>query len=103
MMLVVVVSTLRLFSGAIRSLVSTDGWIEKTMSIGRVGMFNIIRLKWAEWNLQEDGNFVKNLKRRGVDDVSALPNYHYRDDGLLIWRAIENYVRKVVNTVYGEL
>ncbi|KAF6021827.1 ALOX5 [Bugula neritina] len=88
--------------GAIRSLVSTDGWIEKTMSIGRVGMFNIIRLKWAEWNLQEDGNFVKNLKRRGVDDVSALPNYHYRDDGLLIWRAIENYVRKVVNTVYDQ-
>ena len=29
-----------------------------------------------------------DLRERGVDDPSVLPNYPYRDDGLVMWAAI---------------
>ena len=29
-----------------------------------------------------------------------MPNYHYRDDGILIWNAIESYVTEIINIFY---
>lgn len=76
--------------------------MDKSMTIGRTGMFNIIKERWAVWNIKEDGNLPNNLLKRGVDDVDALPNYHYRDDAVLLWAAIRRYVTTVVEGVYGE-
>lgn len=81
---------------------SPGGWVDLTMQIGRVGMFSIIAKSWAEWDLMNQGHFVNDMKRRGVDDTEALPNYHYRDDALLIWNAIRKYVSHVVKSVYGK-
>ena len=86
---------------AVNKLVSEGGWVDKVMHIGRIGMFNIIDHNWAQWNIKENGNVPKDLKARGVDDTDALPNYHYRDDALLMWEAISKYVSEVVNGVYG--
>ncbi|CAM4095537.1 lipoxygenase family protein [Pluralibacter gergoviae] len=52
-------------------------------------------------------NFYDNflpveLKRRGVDDVHALPEYPYRDDGLLIWNAIQRWVNGYIDYFYDE-
>ena len=93
---------LNIDSLATTSLVQPDAWIDKAMHMGRIGMFNIIRWKWERWNLKTDGNFRQNLKERGVDGSGALPNYYYRDDGLLLWDAIHKYVTTVINSVYGE-
>ena len=75
--------------------------MDQCMYIGRVGMFNIIRKEWSIWNIKEQGNLVADLKMRGVDDVEALPAYHYRDDALLLWNAMQKYIAIVVNSVYG--
>ncbi|WP_434462179.1 lipoxygenase family protein [Serratia plymuthica] len=40
------------------------------------------------------------LKLRGVDDVNALPEYPYRDDGLLIWNAILEFVNSYLSHFY---
>ncbi|MDN0086117.1 lipoxygenase family protein [Yersinia nurmii] len=40
------------------------------------------------------------LKIRGVDDITALPDYPYRDDGLLIWSAIKDWVSKYIEYYY---
>lgn len=46
-------------------------------------------------------HFLPNeLAIRGVDDVNALPDYPYRDDGLLIWNAILKFVTRYVNHFY---
>ena len=82
-------------------LVERDGWVDEAMMIGREGMFTIMAKKWAKWHLQEDGNLMKDLKRRGVDKPGVLPNYYYRDDAKLLWEAIERYVTRIVNHYYG--
>ncbi|XP_041478568.1 polyunsaturated fatty acid 5-lipoxygenase-like [Lytechinus variegatus] len=83
------------------TLFGEDGWIEETLLIGRKGMMELIRRVWKDWNISKDGHMVHDLEDRGVNDPEVLPNYHYRDDGTLIYEAIEEYVRTVVNGYYG--
>jgi arachidonate 15-lipoxygenase len=42
-----------------------------------------------------------DIAARGVDDVHALPDYPYRDDGLLVWNAIAAWVNDYVNLYYA--
>jgi len=44
--------------------------------------------------------FPKDLHHRGVDDSSKLPNYHYRDDGQLVWRETEHFVISMLQDHY---
>ena len=51
-------------------------------------------------------DFVANmlpadLKARGVDDPALLPDYPYRDDALLVWNAIAQWVGEYVTTYYS--
>ena len=87
---------------AFEELVQPGGYVDKTMLIGRTGMFNIIKERWAHWDVKEDGNLLKNLEKRGVADTEALPNYPYRDDAVPLWEAINRYVTTVVESVYGK-
>lgn len=44
--------------------------------------------------------FPNILASRGVDNTSQLPEYPYRDDGLLIWNAIQKWVRAYLSSYY---
>ena len=44
-------------------------------------------------------HFVAVLK---VDDTEAFPNYPYRDDAMLIFEVIYDYVREVLEAFYGK-
>ena len=70
---------------------------------GVVGVFANIGRAYTNWKLCVQGNLPNDLKDRGVDDLDALPNYHYRDDGLLYWAAIRKYVKTVVEGHYGKI
>lgn len=41
-----------------------------------------------------------NLKSRGVDDPSVIKDYPFRDDGLLVWKAINDWVSSYVSLYY---
>ncbi|MBW4465943.1 MAG: lipoxygenase [Pegethrix bostrychoides GSE-TBD4-15B] len=43
----------------------------------------------------------QRLKDRGVADQTSLPVYPYRDDGLLIWNAIQDWVTAYLGLYYG--
>ncbi len=43
----------------------------------------------------------KQLKQRGVDDPNLLPVYPYRDDALLIWNAIHQWVSDYLSVYYS--
>ena len=51
-------------------------------------------MSWATYDLSE------NLKSRRVDEVEKLPNFHYRDDSLKLWTAIEEFVSKILAIYY---
>ncbi len=42
-----------------------------------------------------------DLKARGVDDPAKLPDYPYRDDALLVWQAIHEWVQGYVGLYYA--
>lgn len=47
------------------------------------------------------GMLPADLASRGVNANSALKDYPYRDDGLLVWGAIEGWVRNYVDVYYS--
>nr|XP_031531866.1 hydroperoxide isomerase ALOXE3 isoform X3 [Vicugna pacos] len=65
-------------------------------SIGRQGLLYLMSTGLAHFTYT---NFClpDSLRARGV---LAIPNYHYRDDGLKIWAAIESFVSEIVGYYY---
>jgi arachidonate 15-lipoxygenase len=47
-------------------------------------------------------NPEKNFNRRGVEDATNFPDYPYRDDALLIWKAIKQWTRAYVEASYTD-
>ncbi|MGB3650893.1 MAG: lipoxygenase family protein [Rivularia sp. (in: cyanobacteria)] len=41
-----------------------------------------------------------NLRQRGVDNPSTLRYFPYRDDGLLVWNTLEDYVSRYIGIYY---
>ncbi|XP_067663283.1 allene oxide synthase-lipoxygenase protein-like [Haliotis asinina] len=87
-------------SRAVEKLLAHDGWIQNTMTVGRDGVLNLVKLGVSQWRLDEDGTLPEDLKKRGVYDKDVLPNFHYRDDGLLLYDTINKYVSKYANLYY---
>ncbi|XP_002119368.4 polyunsaturated fatty acid 5-lipoxygenase [Ciona intestinalis] len=40
--------------------------------------------------------------QQGTDDKEVLSEYFYRDDALLLWKAVQNYVTSVISIFYSE-
>ncbi len=80
-------------------LISPGGVIDKLMS----GTINAT-LGLAAWGVQ--GHAFKNMlppetfRARGVADTSILPSYSYRDDALLHWEAIREWVATYLRCFY---
>ena len=49
---------------------------------------------WATYDLPQA------LKKRGVDEVNKLPNFHYREDALKLWTAIEEFLKEILPIYY---
>ncbi|KAK3100682.1 hypothetical protein FSP39_023741 [Pinctada imbricata] len=83
-------------------LVAPGGWVDKTMNIGTKGMFNLIARGMAFWRMDVHGTLPEELKQRGVycRNGKVLPNYYFRDDAILLYEAIKNYVTKYVKLYY---
>lgn len=54
------------------------------------------RLEWDFYAKMPRAEFAD----RGVDDTTALPDYPYRDDSLLIWDAIHDWVSDYIGVYY---
>ena len=47
-----------------------------------------------------DSMLPRFFEQRGVDDVTKLPDYPYRDDAMLIWDAIHQWVDNYISVYY---
>lgn len=81
-------------------LVNEGGWIDNFSSFGGQVKDKVMQRTYQKASLRTYMNFPRDLKHRGVDDLKSLPLYPYRDDGLLIWKAIQEYVQDILNIYY---
>uniref|UniRef100_W5LZM4 Lipoxygenase domain-containing protein n=1 Tax=Lepisosteus oculatus TaxID=7918 RepID=W5LZM4_LEPOC len=79
-------------------LVSGGGLFDKASSTGGLGKFEVMQrgftsLTYSSFCLPED------IAACGVE---RIPNYHYRDDGLKLWAAINRFVEGILKHYYLE-
>ena len=69
------------------------------MSIGHgcKGFVHLVEKSFQEFHFEEDWDFPTNIDHRGVSD---LPNYHFRDDAMMLWKAIDEYVQDILDLFY---
>nr|KAF6305128.1 arachidonate lipoxygenase 3 [Pipistrellus kuhlii] len=88
--------TLQVNTIARATLLNPEGLVDKVTSIGRQGLLYLMSTGLAHFTYT-NFCFPDSLRARGV---LAIPNYHYRDDGLKIWAAIESFVSEIVDYYY---
>ena len=81
------------------TLINDGGIIDETFAIGTEGRRELFRRASAAYNVDWT-NIKRSVKTRGVDNPDQLPGYYYRDDGLKVFNAMEEFVRSVVKDFY---
>nr|ABW76418.1 allene oxide synthase/8R-lipoxygenase fusion protein [Gersemia fruticosa] len=82
-----------------KELIGSGGIVDKSLSLGGGGHVTFMENCFKKVHLQ-DYNLPKALKKRGVDDSTKLPEYYYRDDGLVLWEAIKTLVTEIISIFY---
>ncbi|XP_068703458.1 allene oxide synthase-lipoxygenase protein-like [Montipora foliosa] len=80
-------------------LIAEGGIVDETLSIGGGGHIQLMQKTYKNFKF-EMLCFPDMLRKRGVEDAEKLPNYYYRDDGMLLWNAISDFVGDFVNIFY---
>jgi arachidonate 15-lipoxygenase len=91
--------TLYINDEAQKKLVTAGGSVDALLagSIQSSRTFTAQNVKAFNFN---QSMLPKTLAARGVDDINLLPIYPYRDDGLLIWNAIKQWVSDYLSIYY---
>lgn len=92
--------TLAINDAAQRSLIAPGGGVDRLLS-STIDNSRVL----AVYGLQSYGfnsaMLTKQFQQRGVDDPNLLPVYPYRDDALLVWDAIHQWVLDYLNLYYA--
>lgn len=93
--------TLAINEGAL-GLLASRGLVDLLLasSIDQSRVFAVKAAQSYQRNLNAS-MLPQTLAQRGVDDMSRLPDYPYRDDALLVWGAINQWVENYVNHYYS--
>lgn len=92
--------TLAINSAAHRRLIAPKGGVDRLLgsTIDNDRVLAALGLQSIGFN---DAMLPNQLKVRGVDDPACLPVYPYRDDALLLWSAIHDWVAAYLGLYYG--
>uniref|UniRef100_H2Y9R8 Lipoxygenase domain-containing protein n=1 Tax=Ciona savignyi TaxID=51511 RepID=H2Y9R8_CIOSA len=77
-------------------LITRDGFPTKAIATSATSLTQ----KMFKSTKFQDLIIPKVLKKQGTDDSAVLPNYHYRDDALALWKIMEDYVSDLLKSYY---
>ncbi|MEM6450272.1 MAG: lipoxygenase family protein [Cyanobacteria bacterium P01_D01_bin.105] len=95
--------TLFINASALTGLIEDKGTVDKVLS-GTIEASKQLAAKGVK-GYPYDFNasmLPKTLVARGVDDAAQLPDYPYRDDALLVWDAIHDWVTAYLALYYAD-
>ncbi|MEH1916162.1 lipoxygenase family protein [Nostoc sp.] len=92
-------STLAINDAAQRILIAPGGGVDRLLSssIDNSRVLAVLGLQSYGFN---SAILPKQFQQRGVDDPNLLPIYPYRDDALLVWDVIHQWVADYLNLYY---
>lgn len=82
-----------------QTLVNPGGLVDQVLDVRLSGAMKLIAQAYASWTFDDMG-LPAQLKGRGVSDAGKLPYYPYRDDGLLIWTRLGQYIDEYLGLYY---
>lgn len=82
-------------------LINPGGSVDHLLAGGLDGSLEILRRSYETWDF-ERFDVASDFERRKVADTAALPDYPYRDDAILVWRAISGFVESYLGLYYRE-
>ncbi len=80
-------------------LIVPGGPIDETNAVGTEGAYWLVNNAYGEWSFS-DWDPRTEMGRRGVLDRDLLPGYHYRDDALRLYDAIDAYSEQLLRLYY---
>ncbi|AFY58433.1 lipoxygenase [Rivularia sp. PCC 7116] len=91
--------TLAINDAAQRRLIAAGGGVDKLLAstIDNSRVLAAVGLQSYGFN---EAMLPKQLEKRGVNDTQKLPVYPYRDDALLVWNTIHQWVGDYLNIYY---
>ena len=92
--------TMAINTAARATLINDGGILDLLFAIGGKGKVELLQRISKQFHFQGT-NIVRNTHERGVDDHEKLPGYYYRDDGIKIWHAINEFVGGIVAEFYS--
>ena len=83
-------------------LINPGGYVEIILGGTLESSLNLSEYGVSEW-FNNFSNFAlpNNLRQRGVDERSVLQDFPDRDDGLLVWDALLDYVGRYIGIYYS--
>jgi arachidonate 15-lipoxygenase len=93
--------TLFINDSAVKGLVNNGGTVDK-VAAGTLSSSILLSVKGAKGYpfAFKESALPKTLQSRGVDDPNYFPDYPFRDDALLIWEAINDWVTNYLKLFY---
>ena len=84
-----------------RLLINPGGAVDLLLGGSIDESLGIVKQSYNEWSFDKH-TFRNDIKGRGLDSVDAFPHYPYRDDGMLVWNAIHNFVSNYLKIYYAD-
>jgi len=82
-----------------RSLFTPTGMVPKIASATYDSTVDAILHEYGRWTY-EDQALPTWLAKRKIPEKEYLPEYYYRDDGMVLWNSIDRFVRKILSLYY---
>nr|AAY98506.1 11R-lipoxygenase [Gersemia fruticosa] len=79
-------------------LIPTGGAADKVLSIGGGGQVTLMQKHYRSVTF-DSYDLVKDLRQRGVD---GLRKFYYKDDALLLWNVIHQFVQDIIQIYYND-
>ncbi|XP_043093193.1 polyunsaturated fatty acid 5-lipoxygenase-like isoform X2 [Puntigrus tetrazona] len=90
--------TIAINTAAREKLICESGLFDKANGTGGIAIVEVVQ-KAMRTLTYKSLCFPEAMKARGVDNKEDLPNYYYRDDGMMVWEAIKRFYYSSDKTV----